>query len=107
MTAAAGQHWLDDQLILDVRIQPRASRNEIVGFQADGRLKIRLTQAPVDDQANSQLLRILAKTFAVNRGQIKLLSGHKNRNKRISIDGPATLPAYIQPPGGLGLGTEG
>ena len=42
-----------------VRVQPRASRDEIAGEWQDG-LKIRLTAPPVDDRANEALLRLLA-----------------------------------------------
>lgn len=94
----SGQHWAGDRLILDVRIQPRASRNEVVGFQDDGRLKIRLTSPPVDDQANRQLIQYLAKIFAVSRGSITLLSGHKSRNKRLAITTPGQLPDFIRKP---------
>ena len=37
-----------------IKVQPRASRNEISGWQGDA-LKIRLTAPPVDGEANEGL----------------------------------------------------
>ena len=81
-----------ERLLLDVRVQPRASRDEIVGFQADGRLKIRITAPPVDGKANDHLIRFLADQFAVPLRRIRLVGGENNRNKRIEITAPARNP---------------
>ena len=81
-----------ERLILDVRVQPRASRNEIVGLQADGRLKIRITAPPVDGEANDHLIRFLADQFAVPARRVRLVSGDNNRNKRIEITAPGRNP---------------
>ena len=56
--------WQDDNLILNIRLQPRASCDEIVAIQADGRLKIRITAPPVDGKANDHLLQFLARACA-------------------------------------------
>ncbi len=71
---------------LSVRIQPRASKNEIV-VQSDGSLKIRLTAPPVDGAANEALIAFLAKVLRVSRSQIEILSGHTSREKRVRIGG--------------------
>lgn len=86
-----------ERLILDVRVQPRASRNEIVGYQADGRLKVRITAPPVDGKANTHLFRFLADQFGVPLRQIRLLSGDNNRNKRIEIIAPRHNPLAVDP----------
>lgn len=86
--------WQEGDLILFVRLQPRASRNEIVGEQ-DGRLKIRLTAPPVEGKANSALRKFLAKTFGVAGRQVTLESGDSHRDKRLRIHAPACLVAGI------------
>ena len=53
-----------DELILDVRIQPRAGRDEINGVFAN-RLRIRIKSPPVDGKANKHLLEFIARTFGV------------------------------------------
>ncbi len=74
------------EAVLAVRIQPRASKDEIV-VQSDGSLKIRLTAPPVDGAANEALIAFLAKVLRVSRSQIEILSGHTSREKRVRIAG--------------------
>jgi len=89
--------WQNGVLILEIRVQTRASHNEITGARGE-RLKIRLTGPPVDGKANSQLLKYLATLCGVRRNQVTLISGARNRDKRIAIESPNTLPAGIDPP---------
>jgi hypothetical protein len=71
---------------LSVRIQPRASKNEVVTME-NGGLKIRLTSPPVDGAANEALIRFLAETLSVAKSQVEIISGHTAREKRIRISG--------------------
>ena len=89
--------WNNEALILDIRVQPRASRDEIAGPRGE-RLKIRLTAPPVDGKANQHLLKYLANLCGVRRNQVRLISGANSRNKRIAIEFPKALPAGIDPP---------
>lgn len=74
-----------------LRVQPRASRDEIVGPHGEA-LKVRITAPPVDGKANAHLIRFLAKVFRVAPNAITLLSGESGRNKRVVIKQPNTLP---------------
>ena len=74
-----------DAVTIDVRVVPRASRSEIVGFH-DGALKIRLTSPPVDGAANAELIKLLAKKFAVAKSDISIVAGETSKNKRIKIN---------------------
>ena len=67
-----------------VRLQPRASRNEIAGWYGDS-LKVRVTAAPVDNAANEALIRLIADALAVRRDSIRILAGHSSRTKLIEI----------------------
>lgn len=82
------------ELILDLRIQPRAARDEIIGYQGD-RLKIRLTAPPVDGKANQHLIEFLADSFGVPKRDIVLLAGATSREKRVRIVAPKRLPAVL------------
>ncbi|MFB3906320.1 MAG: DUF167 domain-containing protein [Acidobacteriota bacterium] len=73
---------------IEVRLQPRASRNEIAGIVEQG-LKIRLSAPPVEDRANRQLVDFLAETLGLPRRNIVLLHGQKSRCKTIGIRGVA------------------
>ena len=50
-------------LVLNLHIQPNATRTEFVGLHGEA-IKIRLHAPPVDGKANQELCRFLADTFA-------------------------------------------
>ncbi len=84
-------HWQDKDLILDVRVQPGASRDlfaEVLGE----RLKICITSPPVEGKANKYLMTFLAKQFKVPKSRVQLISGKTGRNKRLKITQPGKLP---------------
>lgn len=87
--------WRDGRdLVLNIRLQPRASRDEIVGAQGT-RLKIRITAPPVEGKANAHLVRFLAKAFGVSRSQVLLVSGEASREKRVRVEQPKKIPNPI------------
>ena len=69
-----------------VRVQPRASRDEIAGEWQEG-LKIRLTAPPVDDRANEALRRFLAACLKVPLAAVRIAAGERSRAKRVEIRG--------------------
>jgi len=91
-------HWQGDDLILSVRVQPRASRDRVVGLQGD-RLKIQVTAPPVEGRANAHLLKVLAGVFGVPPKQVALISGDTGRDKRLRVTAPGKLPPCITRPG--------
>jgi len=72
--------------VLSIRIQPRASKNEVV-LMDNGGLKIRLTAPPVDGAANEALVRFLADRLRIAKSQVEIVSGHTGREKIIRIIG--------------------
>ncbi len=86
--------WQAEDLVLFVRVQPRASRAGIVGVHGD-RLKVKITSAPVDGQANADLCKLFAKVFGVAKSQIILQSGQTSREKCLLIKSPKKLPDFI------------
>lgn len=73
-------------ITLDVKVTPRASRNEIVGVR-DGVLGVRVTAAPVDDAANKAVVRLIAKRAGVAPSRVRIARGARGRRKRIEIEG--------------------
>ena len=69
-----------------VRVQPRASRDEIAGEYQDG-LKIRLTAPPLDGRANEALRQLLATRLKVPLAAVRIASGERSRTKRVEIHG--------------------
>jgi uncharacterized protein (TIGR00251 family) len=76
----------DGKVSFVVRVQPRASRDEIVGEHQDA-LKIRLTAPPVDDRANEALRKLLASRLNVPLAAVRIAAGERSRTKRIEILG--------------------
>lgn len=91
MVAAA---WQSDVLVLRLVIQPKASRDQIVGLHGE-ELKVAITAPPVDGQANAHLIKFLAKQFRVAKGQVRLLRGELGRHKTVAIETPKQVPAEI------------
>ena len=71
---------------ISVRIQPRASKNEIIR-RAGGGLKIRLTAPPVDGAANEALVKFLSGELGVAKSRVEIVSGQSSRDKIIRIEG--------------------
>ena len=72
----------------EVRVQPRASANEIVGVR-DGVIRIRLQAPPVDNAANEALVRLLADEFGVPHRTVRIVSGFGSRNKVVEVEAVA------------------
>ena len=72
--------------VISVKIQPRASKNEIIRREGGG-LKIRLTAPPVDGAANEALVKYLSGELGVARSRVEIVSGQSSRDKIIRIDG--------------------
>ena len=79
----------DEGVIFKVKVQPGASKNEIVGVQQDA-LKLRISAPPVQGKANKVLIQFLAKQIGVKRSQVEILSGHTSRIKTIHVVGQGT-----------------
>ena len=77
-------HETEDGVILRVKVQPRASRDEVVGVKGDA-LKVRITAPPVEGAANARLLTVLAKKLGIPRGRLELRTGSTSRLKSIII----------------------
>ena len=82
---------------LTVRVTPRSGRNGIAGVLEDGTVKIQLRAAPVDGEANHELIELLAKTLGVRKSNIEIVAGATRRDKLISVVGidAATLHKRI------------
>ena len=87
--------WEGTDLLLTVRVQPKASRDEI-GEIVEGALKVRITAPPVDGKANAHLMRFLAREFGVAKSALSLISGESGRSKRLRIQAPKRLPPVLQ-----------
>ncbi len=69
-----------------VRVQPRASRDEVVGVM-EGALKIRLQAPALENRANEALVELLAHFLKRPKSAVRILGGERSRTKRIEISG--------------------
>jgi uncharacterized protein (TIGR00251 family) len=72
--------------ILDLWVQPRASRNEILGYR-DELLRVRVTAAPTEGEANRLCREVLAEALEIPPSRVEILSGHRGRRKRVRVQG--------------------
>ena len=77
---------------LRLRIQPRASREEVAGVSGDT-IRIRLTAPPVDGAANEALVRFLSDRLQVPRSAIELVAGKAGRTKLVAVSGISAAEA--------------
>ena len=85
--------WLDSILELHVVIQANARVNAWCE-QIDDRIKIKICAPAVDNKANQQLIKFVAKEFQVAKSRVTIIKGHKSRQKTLHIQSPPskTLP---------------
>lgn len=69
-----------------VRMQPRASKDEIAGTM-QGALKIRLRAPAVENRANEALIEFLAEVLKTSKAAVRIQSGEHARTKRVEIRG--------------------
>lgn len=84
-------YWDDKDLILNVRVTTRASKNEIQAIGEES-IKVRINTPPVDGKANAYLKKFLGKEFGVAPSRITIESGEFSRDKRFRIPSPNQFP---------------
>jgi hypothetical protein len=63
---------------------PKASRNFVK--KEDGHLKVYLTQPAQEGRANTQLIELLSESLKIKKYKIKIIKGHKSRDKLVEIN---------------------
>jgi uncharacterized protein (TIGR00251 family) len=72
--------------IIKIYLQPKASKNEIVGPYRDG-IKVKVTAPPIEGKANDALIRFLSKELGISPSSIEIVKGHHSREKTLKISG--------------------
>ena len=75
-----------DGVLLFVKVQPRASANQI-GEALGNKLRIRVTAPPVEAAADQALVRFLAEALDCSRSKVQLIAGHTSRHKTVKLHG--------------------
>lgn len=69
---------------IKVKVIPKASRSEIVGWEGDA-LKIRLKAVPEKGEANEELIRFLSRELKIAKSLITIVRGHTSREKTVHL----------------------
>lgn len=76
---------------LPIRLTPGASADRIDGWatDAEGRpvLKVRVRARPIEGEANTALIKLIARTLGVPKSAVSLERGGQSRTKMLSIAG--------------------
>ncbi len=71
---------------IQLRIQPRSSRNALVPLP-DGQWKLAVTAPAFENQANRASIDFLAGRLHIARSRVRLISGARSRTKTFELDG--------------------
>ena len=94
-TAIKAVALTNGSLQLRVYLQPKASRDEIIGLHG-GELKVAITAPPIDGKANAHLIKYIAKQCAVAKSKVTITKGQLNRHKTVRVIEPSVIPKAIQ-----------
>jgi uncharacterized protein (TIGR00251 family) len=75
-----------DGVLLSLKVQPRASRDELVGAMGN-ELKLRVTAPPVDAAANEAVVRLVSELLECPRGCVQIVRGQTSRHKKVLLAG--------------------
>lgn len=73
---------MEKGFLLNLRISPNASKNEIIKSD-DGSIKVKITAQPVDGKANKALIEFLSKTFKIPKTSIDIVRGETSKDKTV------------------------
>lgn len=86
MSPPSGVRAVEGGVEIAVAVKPRASRTELTGVR-DGAYEIRIAAPPVDDAANDELVRFLAKRLGVPRSAVQVTRGERSKHKGVRVRG--------------------
>jgi len=69
---------------IEVALQPRARRDEIVGLRG-GVLVVRVCAPPVDGEANHALCRLIARRAGLQSSRVRVVAGSHARRKLLRV----------------------
>lgn len=82
--------------VIRVRVRPRASRDEIVGWREDT-LRLRVSAPPLNRRANDAVVELISRTAGVARSAVSVVAGERGRDKLVRVTGltPEALRARL------------
>ncbi len=78
---------------IKVRVQPKASRNQVVGYAGEA-LRLRVTAPPEGGKANEAVVSLLAQALDIAKSRVRIVRGHSSRDKLVAVE--AMTPGEAQ-----------
>jgi uncharacterized protein len=78
-------------ILIEVKVEPRSSRKQILGIMDGTVLKVKLTAPPVDGSANEQLIELISEATGAKKSQIRITRGMTSKRKTVEIKGVGKL----------------
>jgi len=75
------------QAHLHLRVVPNAARSGVMGWMADGCLKVKVQAPPDGGRANEAVCKTLAAALNIPRRAVTLIAGEKSRQKTLLVVG--------------------
>ena len=75
----------DKKCLLNVYVQPRASKNRVAGMYNNS-VKICVTAPPLENRANEAVIQFVAGLFNLPKSAVSIKSGKQGRNKKVLIN---------------------
>ncbi|TFG99763.1 DUF167 domain-containing protein [Candidatus Thorarchaeota archaeon] len=83
-----GPVWKGEKgIFLRVIVKPNSKEKELVGEIGSETIQVNLTGPAREGKANTELVKRLSKRLKVSTSSIKLVAGHKSREKILLIEG--------------------
>lgn len=75
----------DESVVLSIKAQPSASKNEFCGMYNHDAVKIRIKAPAVEGAANRELVAFLSKSFKLPKSDFVIVSGENSKIKRVKM----------------------
>ncbi|MBI1369811.1 MAG: YggU family protein [Planctomycetes bacterium] len=75
-----------DSVIIEVKVVPGASRDQIVGRLGEA-IKVKVSAPAEGGKANAAVCALLAEKLGVSKRDVQVVSGHTQPHKRIAVRG--------------------
>ncbi len=84
----SGPVWMSEKgTFLRVIVKPNSKKKELIAEKNPYSIIINLAGPAKEGKANTELVKRLSKLLKISTSSIKLVSGHKSREKILLIDG--------------------
>lgn len=73
-------------MVIRVKVIPKSSKTELVGYLPDGTWKVKVAAVPEKGKANRALCEFLAARLGVAKSRVRIVAGETSPLKRILIE---------------------